>query len=262
MTRTRFGWPSLDRVPRLSEAARLAKDLREAVLGLERLAAPLTDLDGILDLGRLQVFDAQLSAEEGSQEAMLVPLPNDEFAISVDPTPRGGWDCVRPPLRDELRRHRVRFRIAHEIAHTLFYARSAGEPRRSVLDSPAQEAFCDEFARALLVPPWVAAALPLTVRAIFDVQRRFDVSLEVAARSMAAAHGRGAAIALWYRPSGADYLRLQWSSPAAETNRSLLALPPIDRLAREDDSLWAPIREQWLLVGRAVARALDRLDSG
>jgi Zn-dependent peptidase ImmA (M78 family) len=57
-----------------------------------------------------------------------------------------------------------------------------------IADSARQEKFCDEFARALLVPPQVGGAMPETPVSIVNLQRRFDVSLELAARALAASH--------------------------------------------------------------------------
>jgi hypothetical protein len=255
MTRLRTYWPELRRVPAAIEAARYARDVRVLALGIEAVDRPLYDLSGVLRLGGLEVFETRLSAQEGMQEAMLVPLSADAFAISVDPTPRGGWRHVRPAIRETLRRHRIRFRVAHEIAHTFFYSRTIGEPRRLVRDSPAQEAFCDEFARALLLPPSAAAASSLTASAVFDLHRGFDVSLEVAARSMAAAHGSNAAVALWYQLDGGR-LKLQWASPGA---RRAPACPALLDYGREPDrdAKWDDARGQWLLTG-ARARASVR----
>lgn len=49
---------------------------------------------------------------------------------------------------------RRRSAIAHELAHTLFYDRSADLPRRPGDASPLEERFCFDVARQLLVP-WV-----------------------------------------------------------------------------------------------------------
>jgi Zn-dependent peptidase ImmA (M78 family) len=100
-------------------------------------------------------------------------------------------------MQENLRRHRVRFRVAHELAHTLFYWRRGDRPQRHLLDSASQERFCDAFSRALLVPPAVVARMPVNARTIMDLQEIFDVSLEVAARSLATAHP-GAFVGLWF----------------------------------------------------------------
>jgi hypothetical protein len=111
-----------------------------------------------------------------------------------------------------LKRHRFRFRVAHEIAHTFFFDRRGGsEPERRVLDSGAQELFCDLFASNLLVPfaritSDSSDALDLIMRA----QQQYDVSLEVAARAVACARPcRWVGIWLDDDPSG---LRPQWST--------------------------------------------------
>lgn len=114
------------------------------------------------------------------------------------------------PLRSQLRRQRARFRIGHELGHTFFYWRDREEPERHLIDSPAQERFCDAFARALLVPPQVASERPPTCATILDLQREFDVSLEVAARSVASGHPR-AEVALWHWAVGARPQQ-QWAN--------------------------------------------------
>lgn len=241
------------RVPPLSHAWTLARQVRLAALGPGRVNAPLSDLDEILRLGGCEARETELSAREGMQEAMLIPLPRNRFAISVDPTPPGGWAQVRPALRESLRRHRLRFRVAHEIAHTIFYARAGGEPRRVVRDSPAQEAFCDEFARALLVPPPAAATTPLAPEAVHALQRRFDVSLEVAARSVAAAHGPSAIVVLWYRPHDENAVRVQWSSPAVDGGLLPQAPTPHGLTSSRKDVLWDRLRDQWIMVASQLS---------
>jgi hypothetical protein len=188
----------------------MASRARVAVLGQRFAEEPMLDLSDVCEAARVTVREALLSGERGGQEALLTPLGDDRFAITVDATPRGGWRCVEGRMQEELRRHRVRFRVAHELAHTLFYWRHGDRPRRHLLDSASQERFCDAFSRALLVPPAVAARMPVNTGSIVDLQETFDVSLEVAARALAAAHPR-AFVGLWFADAeGDDQLRLQW----------------------------------------------------
>lgn len=37
--------------------------------------------------------------------------------------PRGGWAQMEPQIQAELREHRLRFRICHEVAHSFFFDR-------------------------------------------------------------------------------------------------------------------------------------------
>jgi hypothetical protein len=117
-------------------------------------------------------------------------------------------------LRRELKRHRLRFRIAHELGHTFFYSRAGKEPRRGLFDSPAQEEFCDTFARELLVPRHCAKRVKRSPEALLRLQARCDVSLKLAARAVSAAQPE-ASVALWFIDPEQE-VALQWASdPAA-----------------------------------------------
>jgi hypothetical protein len=148
---------------------------------------------------------------------MLLPQPANRFRIWVDPTPPGGWARIDAAVRPILRRHRLRFRVAHEIAHSFFYQRGSGVPRRAVPDSPEQEDFADVFARALLVPAYAARATKPTVEDIVALHERYDVSLQVAVRAVAEINP-GLSAALLYWPIGSstaerDAAALQWCTP-------------------------------------------------
>jgi hypothetical protein len=206
------------------------------VLGEANWDQPLRDLDAVCALARANVTIRPLSAARGMQEAMLIPLDHDRFAITVDPEPTGGWSSLPSRLRDEVYRHRMRFRVCHELGHTFTYWRRGKVPARHLLDSPRQEAFCDAFARALLVPAPVAAATSFSPGGVLRLHRRHDVSLEVAARAMASAHRRR--VALWFAPPGRDELSLQWASaPVSDADR------------RRPEARWLPARRQLLLCG-------------
>lgn len=72
---------------------------------------------------------------------MLLPLLAGGFAIVIDPD---GSPGVRTSMSAERQ-----FRLAHELAHTLFYA--PGEPpRRLTSGSAEEEAFCDCVAGHML----------------------------------------------------------------------------------------------------------------
>jgi hypothetical protein len=207
-----FVWPSFAplRVPSSSHATRLATDFRIALLPRSHGADPIRDFRRIARAGRFHISQETLSAADGQEEALLVPLDGDRFAICVDPTPPGGWSHVRPALRRDVRRHRYRFRVAHEIAHTFFYDRTAGRPRRRLDGSQDEELFCDEFARALLLPARAAQRRRPNPSSILSLHRDYDVSVEVAARAVAGSRG-DLEVAVWYESPEQGWL-LQWSN--------------------------------------------------
>jgi hypothetical protein len=142
----------------------------------------------------------------------------DRFLLEVNPVPRQGWGSLKARERSRLARHRRRFRIAHELGHICFFDRQSGRgPRRKQPWTESEEQWCDDFARSLLVPEAVARTLPGTADSVFDLQARFDVSLEVAARALAGTHPR-LDVALWYwnveEDSVPASLIHQWSNKA------------------------------------------------
>jgi len=186
----------------------------------------------------------------GTVEADLCPdIGRDLFYLRVDPKPAAGWEGVAPSAQETIARHRLRFRVGHELGHTFYYERQKGEgPRRAQRWSSGEEEWCDEFARSLLVPASVAETLPATADSVFRLQRRFDVSLEVAARSLARSHTQ-AKVALWF-----------WPADAADPQESLL---------RQWVSCEAPALRRWrqsALISRALAEGgsegpLERLSA-
>lgn len=89
------------------------------------------------DLG-IPVRYNDLAAERGGLEAALLPNVRHRFVIVCDT-----WVSPHEP-------ERIPFRIAHELAHTFFYDWEHTPPKRVAPASAAQEAFCDEFASALI----------------------------------------------------------------------------------------------------------------
>lgn len=228
-----------------------AERVREELLGSADRDAPLLDLalDRVCRSARAVVNRERLGAARGQTEALLIPLSDDRFAIAVDPTPPGGWRGVDRALRTELARHRLRFRVGHELGHTFFYARGRGEPRRAVADNAAQEAFCDEFARALLVPYGVAARVRCDAIGLLALHREYDVSVHVAARALAASHPK-ARIQVWWQPDGKQ-IRLQFASGHSPATADVA-----HRLAEEGDprATWLSGRRQVVLVDSVPAR--------
>lgn len=187
---------------------------------------------------------AELGGREGGQEAMLVPLEEGGFGVVVDPTPRGGWGRVPSGVRPNLRRHRLRFRVGHELAHTFFYSRRpGGPPRRQLFDSDEQEDFCDRFSRSLLVPRRAIIRMEATAEGLVKLQRACDVSLEVAARAVAAARP-DLDVAIWFEDDD-HTLKRQWGGRAGQIPDRLAA----DELARHVPAA-VPLRDrrQWVAV--------------
>jgi hypothetical protein len=219
----------LQRVPELSEIPGIARQARKA-WGLR----PKTKLDlrRVCDRLDIEVSVVPMEVPDGGAQGFLIPKPVG-FLIEVDPEPREGWQSVAPSLRRQLARHRERFLVAHELAHTLFYEESSTGPRRVVFNSTHQETFCDELARALLVPADASAELPFQPESVVEIQHRFDVSMEVALRSLVEAH-REAGVA-WLLVQGEAEMQIQWSSvehrPTPRIVRALRSLA--SKAARE-----------------------------
>lgn len=124
--------PALQQVPTTEVAHRLAASVRQEAPGHAHDPIALAaELD-------IRVSFKTLNAEGGGLEAALVPDVHGPFEIVCDPWIDAGND------------HRLSFRIAHELAHTLFYDWSLTPPQRLVADSVEEEQFCDDFARYLL----------------------------------------------------------------------------------------------------------------
>lgn len=210
----------LDRAPNPAEAPKIAAKLRVAwgLSSQEKL-----DLDRVCERLGAEVSTIHLDVPRGGAQGFLIPR-TDGFLIEVDPEPSGGWGSVRAALRLDLSRHRRRFLIAHEIAHTLFYRSGPDGPRRAVAASAAEEDFCDALARALLVPQVAAASLPFDPDSALHLQRRFDVSLELSLRSLASAHPDDRAAWLLLHRDGE--ILVQWASGSHQ-------LPAVRELAKQ-----------------------------
>lgn len=212
----RPAWPdvTLRWIPDAQGAADLAEDVREIVWGLGA-QDPVTDFEALLQAGGFSLAEADLAAPDGGHEAIMFPGLAGQLHIHVDPRPRGAWTWVDENLRRETKRHRFRFRIAHEVAHSFFYRRGGDHAERTRHSTPAEEEFCDRFAAALLVPPAAVAAFQPSAQAVVALHRHYDVSVEVAARALAAAHSEhDVFLGYWpeqHSPEG-DQPSLQWTN--------------------------------------------------
>lgn len=162
-----------------------------------------------------RVHDKRLGAAAGRIEAKLTPRGRG-FEIEVDPTPVGGW---QDPECEAVARRRRRFRIAHELGHTLFYGEGPdGRRTRNTPISEKEERFCDAFAAALLLPRSAVAKCNPTAEQIFCLADSFDVSVELAARRMTEVHRCQTALWYWEAHRPAELYR-QWSSHAGSLQR-------------------------------------------
>ena len=114
----------------------------------------------------IHVEAQHLDAPSGGLQALLIPMLRGGFTIEVDPRPA-------PPEAGVRRATLVRSRVAHELAHVLFYKPGA-PPTRPDRPNDDEERICDEFASALLVP---GQLLRSTATA---TARAADVTLELA----------------------------------------------------------------------------------
>lgn len=118
-------------------------ELVDAVHG--RLGAPRgLDPREICERFGWAIRSERLAALTGGQQAALLPRWTGGFTVVVDPdlTP-----AERAEQADALTVWR--FRVAHELGHTLFYSETA-PPRRAFAPSRREEDFCDAFARTTL----------------------------------------------------------------------------------------------------------------
>jgi IrrE N-terminal-like domain len=162
----------------------LATEVRQAL----RVADGRLDPERCCAVAGIEVADASLGAT--GCEALLLPRAQGlRILINVD---------FGRPSDALLTRRRRRFRIAHEFGHAFFYSRRSGRPRRCLPPGGrAEERFCDEFARSLLAPPptrYVDAA------GVAALKTRYDVSLEVAARTTAASALAPRVGLWWWKP--------------------------------------------------------------
>jgi hypothetical protein len=194
--------------PALECAVQLAADVRATVLRTP--LDPLPDLEPLCVAGGFDVSRARLGGARAGLEATLAPRTGDRFSIRVDDEPPGGWGSTPAPIRTAASRHRQRFRICHEIGHSFFYDRGGSRPRRLVPRSRNEEAFCDRFASSLLLPDAVVERYPPSPEAIIECQRRYDVSLHLAARAFAQVHQEAFVALLVGYGDRAPKLRLQW----------------------------------------------------
>jgi hypothetical protein len=195
-----------------SEAAvKAASLLRKALLGRCVATAPILRLEeGVRSLG-FNVSRTRLRPETGGAQAWLIPSGRMSFDLPLDPTPISGWRKARHENRSEVERHRSRFLIAHELAHSVFYEQrdDLSHPVRTNPYTPKEEQFCDECARWILVSRERVEQLSVTPSSIRTIHQEFDVSVELAARAFAAV--KDMSVLLLYLTDENEW-RVQWDS--------------------------------------------------
>lgn len=189
-------------MPPLHEARSLAREVRDATGG----PGSAIDLEMCCERAGVEIVDAPLGTD-GAREALLAPLPG-RFRIVINS------ELSSATADESVRRRRRRFRIAHELGHTFFYARGSSRPRRNLpVGTSAEERFCDDFARWLLAPPLERA---VTAGEVPEIQDIYDVSLEVATRTVAASDPTSRVALWWWRPTAESgeqiAVREQWTN--------------------------------------------------
>lgn len=241
--------PGWSRIPPLEMAVRTARAVRRA--SGHRLNAPIRDLGSLAASAGAEVVERDLAVANGGCEALLIPAARDRFRIAVDPTPRSGWGSTSSRDRSDVARRRIRFRVAHELGHTLFYARSPERPpSRPHGASAEEEAFCDRFARALLLPDQVFDRCQ-TVAALPRIQGQYDVSLEVTVRALAELRDVDAAVFYWRRGSSSPVV--QWSNLGTRSRLGRWRSAVAEALSGAVDALAVSSAEAVLFADRRQA---------
>ena len=118
-----------------------------------------------------EYLNLSVTPNESVREARTVPSRGKGFAIEYNPN--------RPPAR-------VRYSVAHEIAHTLFpdcrlRVRHRGHHERTTSDSWQLEALCNIAAAELLMPVGSLMSIqqsPLSIDQLVTLRQQFQVSME------------------------------------------------------------------------------------
>lgn len=168
------------------------------------------DIDAICKTRSINIRVGEI---EGSDiKALLLPRSHGGFFVIIRESMILGHD-------PKIGNFRVRFLVAHEIAHSLFYAPGA-PPKRVFRYTPEEEQFCDDFARVLLVPPEKAAQV-VEVSRVFALSEEVEASPRVVAHA-ACAHSRAKA-AMYLRRTGSGWNSLWTVGDRFEMPRELVA---------------------------------------
>ena len=172
-------WPKayFARVPKLDTSSDLALAVRDMVFGIGHETIPC-DFHKVCDAGGFKLRTTKFRSNRSAHDALLIPRRDGTFVILVDP------NREELSIGQDTKRHRLRFRIAHEIGHSFFFNRTICPPERVFAPSQEEEAFCDNFASALLVPKTALDRYRCEPRSVFDIHETFELSVEAAARAL------------------------------------------------------------------------------
>lgn len=115
-----------------------------------RLSCDLSSDQGLLEAasGASVTVEVDELDDYYGPEAYLLPQATGGFRLVVaDPSV---YRINRPTARNVPNGAAVGFLVAHELGHLFFYDRHHTPARRTRIPSDGEEAFCDEFALALL----------------------------------------------------------------------------------------------------------------
>ncbi|HEX2070742.1 MAG TPA: ImmA/IrrE family metallo-endopeptidase [Thermoleophilaceae bacterium] len=200
------GWPVADptRPPTPDQALELARRARGALADDDRAL----HIGRACELARVKTLTRPLPVGSGRHTAMLLPEP-DGFRAVVDSTT---WHRAQ---HDDVGRRRLRFVLAHELGHTLFYE-AGSPPRRTRPSDEREESFCDRFAMLLLVPQTVAGRTVADPDRLRGLATRYDVSLRLAAWAVTEAQPDLTLLMLRHGPhprrGGDETMRTEWGA--------------------------------------------------
>jgi len=240
-------WPQTDgrSVLRLAHVDDYAQAAR---LGINPPDQPLA-LREACEAARVRITRQCLKVGERRHAAMLVPTA-DGFRAVVDSLV---W---RRAQENESGRHRLRFILAHELGHTLFY-RPGRPPTRSGPADSLEERFCHRFATSLLVPPCASRRADLDAAGLRILAGKYNVSVRVAA--WAVAQALPGVTLLWLRRAphpvhgGSETMRVEWGASQrfiarGESFKSPLAELPPGQHGRSTEQLRLSGREEHLTL--------------
>ena len=155
----------------------------------------------------------KLAADADGVDAVLAPAGRDSFRCLVDPVLAVAeqWqEAGEGPSRCRwLAETTIRFRVAHEIGHSIFF-RPGRPPRRCRPNSPAEETFCDRFALGILSDvPLTSINAQATAAGIMALSTASGLTPLLAAAAMV--HSGCLSAVLAGRRDG-DIMHIDWSS--------------------------------------------------
>jgi hypothetical protein len=238
----KLAWPQLMGVGRIADVEHLAQAARYAAGCPD---GPLL-LRQACEAATVRVRPDSLDVGRRRHTAMLVPTA-EGFQVVID---RVLWEQAK---REQGGRHHLRFVLAHELGHTLFY-RPGRPPTRTRPADRSEERFCQRFAGELQVPRAAARDAALTPNGLHALAGEHDVSRRVAAWAIARA--RPEVTMLWLRraahPTRGDQetMRVQWGAshrfvaPGESFKSTLARLAPGEHGEAVEDLRLAGRRER------------------